>query len=602
MSKEKMTGKGKLLTPIVSMALVGACTIFSLSGYEAPIYAVEAEKLENNTENAETETEVEEVTEREEVIVKGNFELEDGVYKGSGTGFAGKVTVSVEVKDGSIADIEVLSNSDDAAFFNRAKSVIDEILKSQSFEVDTVSGATYSSKGIINAVKNALTGEKDTSKTGNSQSAVSVPSDVPKVEIVEEASAYKDGSYYGTGTGFGGTLKVGVVISEGKISSIQIMQHSDDNSYISSASSVISQIISNQSTNVDTVSGATYSSAGIIQAVRSALSQAAMDFENTEQNNGNENGETNTENDSEVTGTVPYAEGIYFGTGEGYLGDITVSVVIQEETIKAILINENEDDEAFFNRAMDVVKNVIKQQNTEVDTVSGATYSSQGLIDAIKEALSQAEKVTNGEIMETLKNAIAEAEMLNEADYTELSWSVLQIRLEDAKEALDFSVQKYAEIAEQKLRAAIEELVVREDVSGDEEDNTGNEEDSDTENDGDKENDETPLTKYQDGIYEATVLCVPDEWEDFESYNLTLKITVENDKIIAVTDVSGDGDSSNDRYIKMAVEGTSKYAGVVTQIIGKGTMEDIDAVTRATCSSKSIIEACEKALESAIRQ
>lgn len=59
---------------------------------------------------------------------------------------------------------------------------------------------------------------------------------------------------------------------------------------------------------------------------------------------------------STVTGTVPYKEGIYYGTAEGYSGDVSVAVVIQEKTIKAILITESSDDEAFFNRAMDVVK------------------------------------------------------------------------------------------------------------------------------------------------------------------------------------------------------------------------------------------------------
>ena len=72
--------------------------------------------------------------------------------------------------------------------------------------------------------------------------------------------------------------------------------------------------------------------------------------------------------------------------------------MIQEKTIKAILITESSDDEAFFNRAMDVVKKVIRTQKTDdVDTVSGATYSSKGLLNAIKNALKQAEKVTNGE-------------------------------------------------------------------------------------------------------------------------------------------------------------------------------------------------------------
>ena len=81
------------------------------------------------------------------------------------------VKVSVTVKDHKITAIKVLSNSDDAAFFNRASAgVIKNILAKQSLKVDVVSGATYSSNGIIKAVKNALTGEEDKSsaKAGGS--------------------------------------------------------------------------------------------------------------------------------------------------------------------------------------------------------------------------------------------------------------------------------------------------------------------------------------------------------------------------------------------------------------------------------------------------
>lgn len=114
--------------------------------------------------------------------------------------------------------------------------------------------------------------------------------------------------------------------------------------------------------------------------------------------------------------------------------------MIQEKTIKAILITESSDDEAFFNRAMDVVKKVIRTQKTDdVDTVSGATYSSKGLLNAIKNALKQAEKVTNGESIDEkpdlteLKKLIEKAEKLEEDTYTETSWAVLQTRLADAK-------------------------------------------------------------------------------------------------------------------------------------------------------------------------
>ena len=297
---------------------------------------------------------------------------------------------------------------------------------------------------------------------------------------VEDAAAYKDGTYYGSGTGFGGPLKVMVEISGGKIASIQIVENSDGSDYISKAASLIDSIIAKQSTNVDTVSGATYSSVGIIQAVRDALGQAAVNgTSDTSQNNNNNNSNNNgssDNNNSTVTGTVPYKEGIYYGTAEGYSGDVSVAVVIQEKTIKAILITESSDDEAFFNRAMDVVKKVIKTQKTDdVDTVSGATYSSKGLLNAINNALKQAEKVTNGESIDEkpdvteLEELIEKAEKLEEDAYTEASWAVLQTRLADAKEALEETKQTAVDKAAEKLKKAIAQL---ESKDGKDEENT----------------------------------------------------------------------------------------------------------------------------------
>ena len=106
----------------------------------------------------------------------------------------------------------------------------------------------------------------------------------------------------------------------------------------------------------------------------------------------------------------------------------------------------------------------------------------------------------------------------------------------------------------------------------------------------------------RDGIYSGSAMCLPDEDEDFEPYQLFLKITVKNDKIVSVTDVEGDGDPSNDSFIKRAVNGTSSMPGVVTQIVEKGTMENIDVVSGATCSSKSILEACQNAWKEAMLQ
>ena len=576
--------KIKSFAPALSVALVTACVAGSLSGYEAPVYAAQESKAEavgNKGKNVTTDNK------EKTNAAKGSFDLADGVYKGTGTGYAGDITVSVQIKDKQIVAIDILSTSDDAAFFNRAKAVIDRIIEGQTLDVDTVSGATFSSNGIISAVKNALTGEKDSGETGQSQSGgTAAAGSTTSVAQVEDASAYKDGTYYGTGTGFGGTLKVQVDISGGKIAAIQILENNDGSEYISRASSIINAIISSQSTNVDTVSGATYSSVGIIQAVRDALSQAAVSGSDNSSSNSNTNQSEKSDQATDViTGTVPYKEGIYYGTAEGYSGDVSVAVVIQEHTIKAILITDTSDDESFFNRAMDVVKNVIKKQNTDVDTVSGATYSSKGLINAIKNALKQAEKVTNGESTEEkidtskLADAIENAKQLDEAEYTEATWAVLKVRLQEAKEAMEAKEQAAVNKALDNLNQAVTLL---------EKKNSGDNEDKDD-------------RVYIDGTYTVTVPCEPDEDEDFETYNLTMNVTIRDDKIVAITDIYGDGSSTNDSYIKKATNGTSSKEGVISQIVNKGLPEEIDAVSRATCSSNAIVAGCEKALEEAKR-
>ena len=582
----KETGKKlKPFAPVLSVAVVASCVAGSLGGYQPPVYAAQEQ----------TDFVKEETTKSEEQaqVAKGSFDLTDGVYKGTGTGYAGDITVAVQIKDKQIVAIDILSSSDDAAFFKRAQAVIDKIIEGQTLDVDTVSGATYSSRGIISAVKNALTGEKDSGTTGQSQSGSGAAAgSSTSVQAVEDPSAYKDGTYYGTGTGFGGTLKVKVEISGGKITSIQIMENQDGSEYISKASALINTIIQNQSTNVDTVSGATYSSVGIIQAVRNALSQAAVSTSGTTTsgeagnagNSGNQNQDT-----SAATGNFPYKEGIYYGTAEGYSGNVSVAVVIQEKSIKAILITETSDDEAFFQRAMGVVKNVLKTQRTEVDTVSGATYSSKGILGAIQNALKQAEKVTNGETIEEkadttqLEEAIKTAEALVQEEYTEASWSVLAVRLQDAKEMLETAgqtsvKQETVDKAMENLNLAVAQLEKKK-----------------------SDQEEEVKTKYIDGTYEVSVPCKPDEDEDFTEYQLSMKVTIRNDKIVSITEIAGDGGSENDSYIKKAANGTSSKKGVVSQIITKGMPEEIDTVSRATCSSNAIIDGCKKALEMALR-
>ena len=549
------------MAPALSALLVVACAGASVAAYSPKVYAVQ--KPSPKTESADTTAE----DTAEETALEGQvFDLPDGIYEGTGTGFAGKITVAVEIKDKKIVAITVLNvEADDAAFFNRAKGVIDRIIQSQNLDVDVVSGATYSSRGIISAVKNALTGEKDSGKTAENPGKGEGSTTVAEVA---DAAAYKDGTYYGSATGFAGPIKVKVVISGGKIASIEIVSTSDGSSYISKASAITGKIVSSQSTNVDTVSGATYSSVGIINAVRNALAQAAVDgstvpasTENTEQNN-QQNQSVPTPS---VSGNFPYPDGTYYGTAEGYLGDVKVAIVLKNHTIQSVQILENEDDAAFFNRARAVVNTIVKNQTTGVDVVSGATYSSNGIINAVKAALESAKAAANPSNGNNSNTNNGNQNNNN---------------------------------------------------SGNNNGNNGNNNNGNNNGNTEKPDDSNVETGiyYADGSYTVTVKCEPDEDEEFDEYNLTAAITVKGDKITAISNVSGDGDSSNDRYINWAANGRSNNAGIISQIIGLATIDiskenaettmneaiaNVDVVSRATCSSKALKEACKEALNQA---
>ena len=615
MKFKEVLEKIKVYAPLGVSLVIAACVVISLSGYQTKASEPSKDKKHQVSERV-TDTETEDAAEDTQTAT-GSFELADGVYKGSATGFSGPVTVAVTIMDKKITSIDILSSTDDEAFFNRAKGVIDRIIASQSFDVDVVSGATYSSNGIIGAVKNALTGEKDNGVTGKSKqestSESESDSSLAEIAAVQDASAYKDGTYYGTGKGFAGTMKVKVDISGGKIASISIVSTKDGDSYVKSASSLLDTIVEKQSTNVDTVSGATFSSRGIIAAVRSALSQAAVS-DNTVGNNTDKqgaaeasgNGQTDENSSGSASeqgteGTLPYVDGIYYGTAEGYKGDIRVAVVIQDKTLKAILVTEKQDDEPFITNAMDVLKNMMKKQSADVDTVSGATYSSKGLIGAVKAAFEEARKTTAGENTggsnsdsnnsndnnsniageedkAVLLKLVQSQASLDGAQYTQLSWYLLQIRLGDAQEVLESaeSTKKDVSCAQEKLQAAINAL----------------------------QKNDTSTNVYEDGTYDVSTLCIPDDDMDFSAYNLSMKVTIANDRIVSITDVKGDGDSQNVSYIKKAAEGTKNQPGMVSVLTSQTNADSIDfssidTVSHATCTSKAIIDGCKSALEAA---
>ena len=87
-----------------------------------------------------------------------------------------------------------------------------------------------------------------------------------------------------------------------------------------------------------------------------------------------------------------YQDGVYAGEAEGFGGPISLEVTVEEGKITAIeILSAEKEDGAYFAMAQDVIPDIIEKQSADVDTISGATFSSTGIRDAARQALEKAE-------------------------------------------------------------------------------------------------------------------------------------------------------------------------------------------------------------------
>lgn len=114
-------------------------------------------QVEPKAANAPVETQSEPAQPEPEPV----YQYKNGTFSGTSDGFKGAISVNVKIQNDIITDISLASSSDDEPYISFAQAVIPNIISAQSTNVDTVSGATFSSRGIINAVKNALSSAKN---------------------------------------------------------------------------------------------------------------------------------------------------------------------------------------------------------------------------------------------------------------------------------------------------------------------------------------------------------------------------------------------------------------------------------------------------------
>lgn len=574
---DKVSGV-KGITAIIPAVCLAVLMVTVLTGYKTP----QAKKYEAS--ETEDISQIKEALAKESTAAmaettkknttkkgkKGAIDVKDGTYKGSANGYGGKVTVNVTVSKKTMTAIDVVSAPGETdSFFQRAKGVINEMLTAQSTDVDVVSGATYSSNGIIGAVKNALFGTESNNATA-AANAGNAGGSAPSVSKVSESGTWKDGTYTGSGKGFGGTISVKVTVKDGKISAIDVTSASGETaSYFSKAKGIIPKMISGQTTNVDVASGATYSSNGIITAVRNALSKAETGKSSTKKkkkknkkNKKKNSGSNSNNNNNNIAAPAEgYEDGTYTGSaacsGEQFKEySVTANVTIKNGKISAVEISSTAKGtnlKQFMSR--DEIKNlpsliVSKNGTSGVDAVSGATYSSHAIFNAVNDALSKAKKNTS-------------------------------------------STEKKEETTTEKKEETTTEK--KEETTTEKKEETTTEKKEETTTEKKEETTENPDEgkNYKNGTYKVSITCEPDEDEDFDPYTISMDITIKKDKITEISNITANTNSTNKAYTNDAKK------GMVSKIVANGNADGVNTVSGATCSSKAIKDACQKAFNTA---
>lgn len=144
----------------------------------------------------------------------------------------------------------------------------------------------------------------------------------------KEKGNYKDGVFTGVGEGFWGAIEVQVTVEDGYITDITILSFRDDQEFFHKAqSAVINAILTEQTPDVSTVSGAAFSSSSIMDAVADALGSSFGSSEQSVDESNDASGQpadSGQESDS-VSGWFSVADGTYVGSGNGFRGATSVS-------------------------------------------------------------------------------------------------------------------------------------------------------------------------------------------------------------------------------------------------------------------------------------
>ncbi len=193
-----------------------------------------------------------------------------------------------------------------------------------------------------------------------------------------EGGAYTAGTYSASEQGFGGPVTVTITTSDSEITDVAIEGADETPGVGGAAFEPLQQaILDAQSAEIDAVSGATITSDAVKKAAANAIAQAK--------------GEASADAGAELAFTA----GTYTGTADGYNGPVEVSVTFDDKAVTAIEVTASGETEHVGDIAYDIlIPQMIEANGTGVDSVSGATFSSRALKEAVNAAAEEA-GVTN---------------------------------------------------------------------------------------------------------------------------------------------------------------------------------------------------------------
>ena len=188
------------------------------------------------------------------------------------------------------------------------------------------------------------------------------------------AATFTPGEYEATAQGFGGDVTVKVTVDENAVTAVEITGEDETPALGGAAIEefTTSLVGVSDAEAVEAVSGATVTSTAVKEALAKALAQAK--------------GEA-TENTAELAFTA----GTYTGKASGYNGEVELAVTFSDTAVTAVELVSSKETQYVGDVAFEpMFADVVEANGTGVDTVSGATFTSAAIRNAVNDAAEQA--------------------------------------------------------------------------------------------------------------------------------------------------------------------------------------------------------------------